>query len=63
MHFPICLLVNGLFEQKDPTQQGAALMAIVSAWLLSNAAAVPFHRWVERPAGRLRWPRWGLQRA
>jgi len=63
VHFPICLLVNGLFEQKDPTQQGAALMAITSAWLLSNAAAVPFHRWVERPAGRLRWPRWALQRA
>jgi peptidoglycan/LPS O-acetylase OafA/YrhL len=63
VHFPICLLVNGLFEQKDPTQQGAALMAIISAWLLSNAAAVPFHRWVELPAGRLRWPRWGLQGA
>ncbi len=59
VHYPICLLVNALFEHKDPTHPGAALMAMAAAWLLSNLAAPLFYQWVEAPAGRLRlgWPR------
>jgi peptidoglycan/LPS O-acetylase OafA/YrhL len=57
VHFPICLLVNALFEQKDADHPGVALGAMLGAWLLSNLAALLFYRWVEAPAGRLR-PRW-----
>lgn len=54
VHFPVCLLVNALFERKDPSQPSAALLAIVAAWAFSNLAALPFYRWIEAPAGRLR---------
>ena len=54
IHFPICLLVNALFEHKDPEHALAALAAMLGAWLLSNLAAVAFYRWIESPAGRLR---------
>ncbi|MFY7865313.1 acyltransferase family protein [Roseateles sp.] len=54
VHFPICLLVNALFEYRDPEHGWQALMALLSAWILSNMAAVPFYRWIEAPAGRLR---------
>ena len=54
VHFPICLLVNALFEHKDPEHALAGLAAMAAAWLLSNLAAVPFHRWIEAPVGRLR---------
>ncbi|KQV78729.1 hypothetical protein ASC87_10305 [Rhizobacter sp. Root1221] len=59
VHFPICLLVNALFEQKDADHPGVALGSMLGAWLLSNLAALLFYRWVEAPAGRLRlrWPR------
>jgi len=59
VHFPICLLVNALFEHKDPTHAGTALLAMLAAWLLSNLAALLFYRWIEAPAARLRpsWPR------
>lgn len=54
VHFPICLLVNALFEHRDPEFGWQALLALLSAWALSNMAAVPFYRWIEAPAGRLR---------
>ena len=54
VHFPICLLVNALFEHKDAAPAWIAVLAMVAAWLLSNLAAVPFHRWIEAPVGRLR---------
>lgn len=54
VHFPICLLVNALFEHRDPELGWQALLALLSAWALSNMAAVPFYRWIEAPAGRLR---------
>ena len=54
VHFPICLLVNALFEHKDAEHALSGLGAMAVAWLLSNLAAVPFHRWIEAPAGRLR---------
>ncbi|MEJ6004939.1 acyltransferase family protein [Paucibacter sp. AS339] len=54
VHFPICLMVNALFEHRDPELGGRALLAMLLAWGLSNMAAVPFFRWIEAPAGRLR---------
>lgn len=54
VHFPICLLVNALFERKSPEQPALALWAMAVAWGLSNLASLPFYRWIEAPAGRLR---------
>jgi peptidoglycan/LPS O-acetylase OafA/YrhL len=54
VHFPICLLVNALFEQKDPAHPWVGVAAMGLAWGLSNLAALPFYRWIEAPAGRLR---------
>jgi len=54
IHFPVCLLVNALFEHRDIEHAPAALLALLGAWLLSNLAALPFYRWIEAPAGRLR---------
>lgn len=58
VHFPICLLVNALFEHRDPEHGWQALLALLCAWGLSNMAALPFYRWVEAPAGRLRLLPW-----
>jgi len=65
VHFPICLLINALFERHDLGDGWPGLMAMLAAWGLSNLAAVSFYRWIEQPAGRLRlgallarlWPR------
>ncbi|MDN3544911.1 acyltransferase family protein [Kinneretia asaccharophila] len=59
VHFPICLLLNALFEHRDPEHPWAAVAAMLAAWGLSNLAALPFYRWIEAPAGRLRlgWAR------
>lgn len=58
VHFPICLLVNGLFEYRDAEHAWAALLAALAALALSNLAAVPFYRWIEAPAARLRPAPW-----
>lgn len=54
VHFPICLLVNALFERKDVDSAPLAVAAMAAAWALSNLASLPFYRWIEAPAGRLR---------
>lgn len=54
VHFPICLLVNGLFEHRDAEHAWPALLAALAALALSNMAAVPFYRWIEAPSARLR---------
>jgi peptidoglycan/LPS O-acetylase OafA/YrhL len=65
VHFPVYLLVSAWFAHAAPAHEGAAVMAMAAAWLLSNLAAQPFHRWVELPAGRVRlgWPRLQAARA
>lgn len=55
IHFSVLLLVNTVFELESPKQPWLGVAAMAAAWLLSNLAAVPFHRWVELPASRLRW--------
>ncbi|MDN3919492.1 acyltransferase family protein [Roseateles violae] len=56
VHFPICLLVNALFERKgDADSAPLAVAAMALAWALSNLASLPFYRWIEAPAGRLRF--------
>jgi len=54
VHFPILLLVNALFDRHDPAQPWVDLAYALAAWLLANVAALPFYRWIEAPAARLR---------
>ena len=54
VHFPICLLVNALFADYELSSGWAGAAAMLMAWGLSNLAALPFYRWVEAPAGRVR---------
>ncbi len=58
VHFPVSLLVNALFVRFAPDSPSLNLIGVGIAWLTSNLAAWPFHRYVE--AGLTRW--W-LQRA
>lgn len=59
VHFPICLLVNALFEQQGLGSAALGAVFMLVAWALANMAALPFHRWIEAPAGRLRLLPWG----
>jgi len=54
VHYPVCLLVNALFEQQAMTGASAGLAMMALAWGLANLASLPFHRFIEAPAGRLR---------
>lgn len=63
VHFPVCLLVNALFERADNEQPLSGLLALLAAWGLSNMAALPFYRWIEAPAARVRLSLPGVQRA
>lgn len=65
VHFPICLLVNALFADYELSSGWAGVAAMLMAWGLSNLAALPFYRWVEAPAGRVRlgWLLPNLRRA
>jgi len=54
VHFPVVLLLNAWVEpQAEPLGAWAAVY-LLAAWLLSNVAALPFYRWIEAPAARLR---------
>ncbi|UXH78707.1 acyltransferase family protein [Roseateles amylovorans] len=57
VHFPVCLLVNALYEHRAespaPMLDVLAPLALIAAWGLSNVAAVPFYRWIEAPL--MRW--------
>jgi peptidoglycan/LPS O-acetylase OafA/YrhL len=54
VHYPVCLLVNAVYEQQEMDGGTAGLCMMAAAWGLSNLASLPFHRWIEAPAGRLR---------
>lgn len=58
VHFPVCLLVNAAYEHRaespSPMLDALAPLALLAAWALSNAAALPFHRWIEAPLARWR---------
>ena len=55
VHYPILLLLNTLFVQQEMQGPFAGLSLMFLAWALANLAALPFYRWIEQPAGRLRW--------
>lgn len=47
VHFPVCLVVNGLYARFLDGSEATAMAAIVAAWALSLAAGAVFHRHVE----------------
>lgn len=56
IHFPVLLLANGLFVLSGSDSPEIACVVLLAAWLTSTLAGTAFHRWVEKPAARLRWP-------
>jgi peptidoglycan/LPS O-acetylase OafA/YrhL len=56
IHFPVCLLVNAALVMVEPSAATVwvwALVATLTAWLLSNLAGAAFYRWVELPCAKL----------
>ena len=49
VHFPVCLLVNAVFDRFVHPGPALALFGIVVAWMLSMLAGSAFERWVEKP--------------
>jgi peptidoglycan/LPS O-acetylase OafA/YrhL len=59
IHFPVCLVVNAAFQRFVPADPAYAAWGVLVAWLASNLAADPFHRYVELPFAR--WQKRRLQ--
>lgn len=47
VHFPICLVINALFERWVPHTPSLQLTGMIMAWLISVAGGALFHRQVE----------------
>jgi peptidoglycan/LPS O-acetylase OafA/YrhL len=62
VHFPICLLANGLYVKFGLASASTAAIAMLLAWATSIGVAALFYRWVESPAASRRiaaalaWP-------
>ena len=62
VHFPVCLVVSGLFARFAPPTAGVNLAGMVIAWLASMAAGALFYRLVEsRAPVRRRCPAAGFK--
>jgi len=53
VHFPICLVINAAFARFVGLQPEWQALGVMMAWATSMVVGVLFHRWVERPLGRL----------
>jgi peptidoglycan/LPS O-acetylase OafA/YrhL len=53
VHFPVYLLVSGLYAASGADSAAAAAVALAVGWLACIAAGQAFHRLVEAPAARL----------
>ena len=53
VHFPICLIMNAVFSRFVEIQPGLQAAGVVIAWASSIILGAFFHRYVERPLGRL----------
>lgn len=53
IHFPICLLVNGVFTRFASTDPWVNMAGVIIAWLASLAAGGLLYRLVESPSQRL----------
>lgn len=47
VHFPICLVVNALFQRYAPASPLVNLLGVAAALLASNVVAFAFHRYIE----------------
>mgnify|MGYP001033203967 CR=1 FL=1 len=47
VHFPICLVVNALFNAWAPDHPGLNALGVLVAWIASNAVALMFYQHVE----------------
>ena len=52
IHFPVCLLINAVFERFVPHTPGLQLFGMLVAWACSLAAGALFHQKIELPAQR-----------
>ena len=52
VHFPVILVINGVFSQLAPESPTANALGIVIAWGASMAVGAAFYRFVESPASR-----------
>jgi len=52
VHFPMCLLVNAVFERFAPATSEVQAAGVLLAWAASVACGDAFHRLVEQPAAR-----------
>jgi len=52
VHFPICLVINGLFARLASRDPSVNLTGMIIAWLASTAAGALFYRFVENPTQR-----------
>ncbi len=48
VHFPVCLIINAVFERFPPHTPGIELAGILTAWFASIGAGAVMHRYVER---------------
>ena len=55
VHFPICLLINGIFARLAAADPWVNLTGMFIAWLGSISAGALFYRFVENPAQRGFW--------
>jgi len=53
VHFPVCLVMNAVFARFIDIQPALQAVGVMIAWVTSMVAGALFHRWVERPLGRL----------
>jgi peptidoglycan/LPS O-acetylase OafA/YrhL len=54
VHFPVCLVINGLFTRFAWHDPWVSLVGMLLAWLTSIAVGALFHHFVESPAQRWR---------
>ena len=50
VHFPVCMVINAVFERFVPHTPGIQLFGVVLAWLSSTAAGALFFRHIEQRA-------------
>lgn len=62
VHFPICLMANGLYAKFGLESASTAAIGMLAAWAASIGVAALFYRYVESPAASMRigatlaWP-------
>jgi peptidoglycan/LPS O-acetylase OafA/YrhL len=61
VHFPVLVMVAGLWARLGWTSPPAAIAGLLTAFAASVATSFAFHRYIEQPAAQLS-RRWGSAR-